>query len=192
MRRPERTCLPEFLQGGEYVGCVFIGPREIVPLKTVSMEGAAENLRPMGNRHNGLFRHRVVMGPALRMFFRPEEVHAASGHPPGHFSGQGPGEGDVHVPHGRRWGDLEYILVPHAYRDGFAAIQAAGIDADLSAGEKPAHGQRFDPSLAVPFLLSPYRDEKVGRHVGKRRPGLHVVRVFHEPARDRGVGRPVL
>jgi hypothetical protein len=40
-----------------------------------------------------------------------------------------------------------------------------GLDANLFAREKPAHGQRFQASLAIPFLLAVYRDKVLGRDV---------------------------
>ena len=81
------------------------------------------------------------------------------------------------------WGvDFQDVFVTQADADGLAAIEAAGIDADLNTGVKPAHGQRFEPSLAVPLLLPPYRYQIVGRYVGKRSPGLDIIGVFHKPA----------
>ena len=41
---------------------------------------------------------------------------------------------------GRRWIHFQNLLVPHANHDGFSAVQATSVDADLSAGKKPAHG----------------------------------------------------
>ncbi len=41
---------------------------------------------------------------------------------------------------GRRWIHFQDLLVPHADQDGFSTIQATRVDADLSAGKKPAHG----------------------------------------------------
>jgi hypothetical protein len=38
------------------------------------------------------------------------------------------------------WVCFQYLLVPHADEDWFAAVQAMRIDADLSAGKEPAHG----------------------------------------------------
>src|SRR5262249_28757189 len=80
------------------------------------------------------------MRPISYMFFRPEEVHAASGHTPGYFSRQNLGEGDIHMSHGRRWIDFQDILVTHTDENGLPTIQATAVDTDLSTREEPAHG----------------------------------------------------
>ncbi len=88
------------------------------------------------------------------MFFRPEEVHAASSHTPVYFSLQNLGKGDIHMSHGHRWMDFQDLLVPHTDEDGLPTIQATGVDTDLSTRIKPAYGRRFESSLAVPLLLT--------------------------------------
>ncbi len=122
------------------------------------------------------------MRPIFYMFFRPEEVHAASSHARGYFSRQKLGQWDIHVSHGRRWIHFQDILVPHTDEDGLSTIQATGVDTDLSTREKPAHGQHFESSLAVPLLVPLYSHKKMGRYIRKRRPGLHVIGVFNKPA----------
>jgi len=122
------------------------------------------------------------------MFFRPEEVHTASCQTPGYFSRQNLGERDIHMSHGRRWIDFQDILVTHADEDGFPTIQATSVDTDLSPREEPAHGQHFESSLSVPLLVALYSHKIMGRYIGKRRPGLHVICVFNKPAGDGGLG----
>ena len=90
--------------------------------------------------------------------------------------------------HGRRWIDFQDMLVPHADDDRLSTIQATGVDTDLTTREKPAHGQHFDSSLAVPLLVPLYSHKIVGRYIRKRRPGLDVIRVFNKPAGYGGVG----
>jgi len=128
------------------------------------------------------------MRPISYMFFRPEEVHAASGHTPGYFSRQNLGEGDIHMSHGRRWIDFQDILVTHADENGLPTIQATGVDTDLSTREEPAHGQHFEPSLTVPLLVPLYSHKIMGRYIRKRRPGLDVICVFNKPAAYRRFG----
>src|SRR5262249_42851284 len=128
------------------------------------------------------------MRPISYMFFRPEEVHAASGHTPRYFSRQNLGEGDIHMSHGRRWIDFQDILVTHADENGLPTIQATGVDTDLSTREEPAHGQHFEPSLAVPILVPLYSHKIMGRYIRKRRPGLDVICVFNKPAAYRRFG----
>jgi hypothetical protein len=66
--------------------------------------------------------------------------------------------------------DFEDFVVTHTDPDGLPAIKAVAVDTDFSAGKEPAHGQHFDPSLSVPFLLPVDRDTMMGRHVRKWRP----------------------
>ena len=84
--------------------------------------------------------------------------------------------------HGRCWIDFQDILVPHTDEDGFPTIQATGVDMDLSTREKPAHGQHFESSLAVPLLLPLYSHKIMGRYIRKRRPRLDVICIFNKPA----------
>jgi len=128
------------------------------------------------------------MRPISYMFFRPEEVHAASAHTPVYFSRQNLGEGDIHMSHGRRWIDFEDTLVPHTDEDGLPTIQATGVDTDLSTREEPAHGQRFEPSLTVPLLVPLYSHKIMGWYIRKGRPGLDVICVFNKPAAYRRFG----
>ena len=46
--------------------------------------------------------------------------------------------------------------------DGFPAIQTHGIDSYRLTGKEPADRQRFERSLAEPFLLSVDRDPVLG------------------------------
>ena len=88
--------------------------------------------------------------------------------------------------------DFDDLLVTHADADGLPTIQATGVDMDLCTREKPAHGQHFESSLAVPLLFPLDRHKIVGRHIGKRRPGLDIVCVFNKPAAYAGLCRLML
>ena len=61
--------------------------------------------------------------------------------------------------------DLDNVRVPHADTDAIARFHAAGVDRDFLTREELAHGQRFDPSLAVPFLDSLDADNVMARKV---------------------------
>jgi hypothetical protein len=81
----------------------------------------------------------------------------------------------------RRRVNFQDLLVTHPYEDGFTTIQTPSVDTDLRTREEPAHGQRFESSLAVPLLFPPYGHKIMGRHIRKRRPGLNVICVFNKP-----------
>jgi hypothetical protein len=51
-----------------------------------------------------------------------------------------------------------------------ATIQATGFQLDFTTREQPAHGQRLQPSLAIPLLYAVYRDQMMGRDIRERRP----------------------
>jgi hypothetical protein len=70
----------------------------------------------------------------------------------------------------RWWIDFEDFLVPHTDMDGLPAVKAVGVDMDLRTRKEPAHGQHFDPSLSVPFLLPIDCYTMMCRYVGERCP----------------------
>lgn len=65
---------------------------------------------------------------------------------------------------------FQYIVVLHVDKDWLTAIKTTRLDSDFFAKEKPAHGQRFQPSLSVPLLFVCYRHQILGGDVGKGRP----------------------
>ena len=62
----------------------------------------------------------------------------------------------------------------HAHRQ--TAIQAGSINLHHFTRKEPADRQRFEPSLAEPFLLALDGDPVLGREVVKGREGGDVVR----------------
>jgi hypothetical protein len=50
------------------------------------------------------------------------------------------------------WAEFENIRITHKHMDMHSAVQTPAVNRDFSAREKMAHGQRFQPSLAIPFL----------------------------------------
>ena len=84
---------------------------------------------------------------------------------------------------------LQDLFVAHAYDNGLTAVETCGVDANFLTGEQPAHGQRFEPSLAVPFLFAIHTHAILGRQVGEGREGVNVIRVLADPAAGGGLGR---
>ncbi len=105
------------------------------------------------------------MRPILHVFFRLEEVHAASGLSPRSLAGQDTSEADVYVSDKGLRFKLQNVIIPHPNKNRLSAVETMGIYADLGTGEKPAHGQRFQASLTVPLLLSLYCNQVIGRHI---------------------------
>ncbi len=80
--------------------------------------------------------------------------------------------------------NFQDLFIAHADDDRVAAIEAGGIDADFLAGEKPAHGQRFKPSLAVPLLDAIDAHPVLGGEVGEGGERMDVVGIGAYPAAD--------
>ncbi len=126
------------------------------------------------------------MRPIFYMFFRPEEIHTASGQTPGYFPGQTLGESDIHVSNGCFRVDFKNFFITQADLDRLTTIKATGVDLDFFPREEPAHGQRLKSSLTIPSLFALYSYQIMGGYIGKRRPGFNVIRVLYKPA---GYGR---
>ena len=167
-------------------------PFKIVRCQTIFKQRTAEDLGITDHGNDRLGRDRVILSPILHMFFRPEEIHATSGHAPGGVSTQGFSQGSIDVSDGCLGIYLKNILIAHAYEDRLSAIQATGLDTNLLIRKEPAHGQHFEPSLTVPALFSIHAHQIWGRHIGKRRPGFHIIRIFDEPACQRRSSRFML
>ena len=85
------------------------------------------------------------------MLFRPEEVHRASGI--GSVFEPLP-KGHRHIRHQAFGLGSEDFSVTDLHQDREPAIETGSIDLDCFPREKPADCQRFERSLAKPFLLS--------------------------------------
>lgn len=100
------------------------------------------------------------------MNFRPEEVHARSS--VGSIVCR-PTNRAVSITDDRLRLCREQFLILHLYHYGLSAIQAGCINSNCFTGYKPAHGQRFKPSLGEPFLLIIYGDAILGGLIIERR-----------------------
>ena len=67
--------------------------------------------------------------------------------------------------------------------DRFTAIQTGRVYLNRLTRKEPADRQRFERSLAEPFLLSINSDPVLVREVIKRRQGNENIRFREEPAR---------
>jgi len=108
------------------------------------------------------------------MLFRPEEVHGASGI--GSIFGPFP-EWHSHIPHQTLRISPQDLPVADLHLDGLAAVKTGCIDLDYFAREEPADRQRFEPSLAEPFLLPFDGDAVLGGKVVKWGEGGDIVRI---------------
>jgi len=70
----------------------------------------------------------------------------------------GTSEPPCSVAHDTRGISVEHLTVEHLDDHIFTAIDARCLNTHRLAGEQPAHGQRFQSSLAVPLLLAFHGD----------------------------------
>jgi hypothetical protein len=81
--------------------------------------------------------------------------------------------------------DFENFRTSHPHTDTVSAMQTPGVDFDFLTGEKMAHGQRFEASLAIPFLYAVYTDEMMIRKTGERCPRPNVISVRCHPCKKK-------
>ena len=123
------------------------------------------------------------------MFFRPEEIHGASGK--GRIFKPFP-EGNGHIgDHLLRIG-LEYFAVPNVDLHWKSAIQAGGLDFNYFPGKEPADRQRFESSLAEPLLLAVHSDSVLRGEVTERRETADIVGLRKQPDARNSYGHKVV
>ena len=131
VRIPGRSRFPQLLERFDHFWRVIHNVRQVIRLHSFPEQRAAEEHCPIGQRHNGILRSGVVQQPVLHMLFRPEEIHAASGHAPGNFLFQCLRERDIDMPDNGRRVYFYNLIIPHMYADRFSAIQATGLNNDI-------------------------------------------------------------
>lgn len=102
------------------------------------------------------------------MFFRPEEIHRASG---AREVVEPFPKRDSHVTHYTIRLGVNDLSIANFYSDGETAIQTRAINANHFAWKEPADCQRFKPSLTEPLLLTIYGDPVLVGDVADRSKG---------------------
>ena len=117
------------------------------------------------------------------MLFRPEEIHGTSG------IGQ-VGEpilkGNRCISHDTLRFSIQDGAIFHFHSDRRTAIQTGSIDLHCFTWKKPADRQRFESSLAEPFLLAVDGDAVLGGKVAERWERADVVGIGKQPGRKAG------
>jgi len=93
------------------------------------------------------------------VFFRPEEIHCASGITEIFVPFP---KGDGHIPHDLFRFDNEEFPIFDLHMNGFPTIQTGAINPNRLAREEPANCQRLEPSLSEPVLLLLNRNPVMG------------------------------
>jgi len=113
------------------------------------------------------------------MFFRPEEVHGASG------------ETYVIVPLIERNGhisydtlriNIQYLTISHLNTYRLPTVHANRIDLNFFTWKKPANCQRLEGSLAKPLLLTVHSDGILVGKVVERGQGNDEICFWKNPA----------
>jgi hypothetical protein len=117
------------------------------------------------------------------MLLRPEEVHGASRI--GNILEPLP-EGHSDIPDHILGFGLQNHSIADLHPDGFSTIEARRIDLNRLSRKKPADRQRFESSLAEPFLLAIDRNTILGGEIVEGSKRGDEIRVGEEPPRDPG------
>lgn len=180
LRHPERAFFPDFCQGRYKAAHVFLPPGEIIRLQSFAEKVNRERFNEISQGDQATLLLGIVIGPIMKMLFRPEEVHGTSG------------KGHVLPPLQQRHGYVSNDLIGFGFfklsvfdsdPDRFTAIQTGRVYLNRLARKEPADRQRFERSLAEPFLLSLNGDPVLVREVVKGRHGNENIRFWEEPAR---------
>jgi len=123
----------------------------------------------------------IELGPFPNVFFRPEEIHCASGIrkvvvPFPH--------GNSHISYHPFRLDAEEDPVLYIHPDRQPTIQTRCIDPNGLPWKKPAHCQRLKRSLAKPLLLAVNRQAILSRKVIEGGKGDDRIRPWKYPGGD--------
>ena len=160
---------------------VFAHVGDIIRVETPPEKVSRKGLGHIEQRYDPFLSPRLETAPLANILLRPEEIHGASG------------IGDVFEPVSKGnagigdqafWFSVQHRAVLHFHSDRRAAIKARRIDPDRLSRKKPADRQRFEPSLAEPFLLAVYCDTVLGREVVKGGKRGDVIGVWVKPSRE--------
>ena len=117
------------------------------------------------------------------MLFRPEEIHGTSGV---REIVEPIPKGNGYIPHyAFRFSIPDYAIL-HFHSDRRTTIQTGSINPDCFSREKPADRQRFESSLAEPFLLAINSDAVLGGKIVEGRKRGDVVGIGKQPAGKAG------
>jgi hypothetical protein len=136
--------------------------RKIIRISSVCEIRAREKPHQVTQRNDAALLFLLEPIPFSKMFFRPEEVHGASG--VGYIEYPLPyGDGDI-ADQSFRFLHF-YFAVLYLNMNWFATIKTHRIDTYCLARKKPADCQRFKCSLSEPFLLAINGQAVIGRQV---------------------------
>jgi hypothetical protein len=157
--------------------------RNVIRFKALPEEIPGKGLGHIEHWNDPFFGARLETGPVANILFRPEEIHGASR------------IGNVFEPFSKRnagicnqtsrFSALHHAVL-HFHPDRLAAIKTGRIDPNGLSREKPADRQRFEPSLAEPFLMAIYRDAVLGWKIVERRKRGDEIGVRIKPSREHG------
>jgi hypothetical protein len=114
------------------------------------------------------------MGPISNMLFRPEEIHCASG--VGSVFKPLP-KGHSHVSHQTLRLDSKDLTIADLHPNRKPTIETGSVDPNCFSWKEPADRQRFERSLAKPFLLALNRYPVLSGKIVEWCKGSDVVRI---------------
>jgi hypothetical protein len=163
--------------------------RNVIRVQTSGKEAAGSELDHIRQRDDAIICSMLKTAPVVNMFFRPEEIHGASGvrevaEP---ILGSNGGVSDQSLR-----SRAPYLTILHFKQDRRTTIETWCIDPDDFARKKPADRQRFKPSLAEPLLLTIDCDAVLCGKVVKRWKRGNIIGLGKEPPRKSRGGEKLM
>jgi hypothetical protein len=143
---------------------IFPAARYPIGIKALLKKISGKQFNQVIQWENAFFGFRLEPGPISNMLFRPEEIHGRS-RKRDIFKPFSKGNG--HIPHDAFRVSVQNFAITDIHRHGLSAIQTGCFDVYGFSGKKPADCQRFETSLAKPFLLTINRDAVLSGQVVK-------------------------
>jgi len=162
--RPEGSGLAQ-VGDGVHEGVTMEPGRHVVGVEAPSEVANRKQLDQLVKGEDALAGSGGELRPPASVFFRPEEVHGASG------------KGQLPSPLAERHGDMandrvgfggDDGAIPHLDMHRFTAVEARCINSYQFPRCEPADRQRFETSLAEPAVLVVNGDAVLGREVAER------------------------
>jgi len=178
--RPKRSTFCDFFQGRHQPSHIFPHVRNVIRVQTSGKEAAGKELDHIRQRDDAIICSMLKTAPVANMFFRPEEIHGASGV---REVGEPILEGNGGISDQSLRSRAPYLTILHFKQDRRTTIETWCIDPDNFAGKKPADRQRFETSLCKPLLLTVDCDAVLCGKVVKGWKRGNVIGLGKEPPR---------
>jgi hypothetical protein len=146
---PEGACLAKFIESCQHVHDVLSTVGDPIRVQAFAKIPARKELHQILQSYNSFFGPGIELRPVSNVFFRPEEIHRASGV---RDVVEPLPEGNRHIGNQAFRLSVKHYSITNFHANGESAIQTRTIYTDRFPWEEPADRQRFKSSLPKPFL----------------------------------------